>query len=83
MEKEPTLFASKIYDDVRRIRAYSEQLLSLVKKEFRIRKINQYDYEQFINYLTCLNLQTDETKYEIERFIDKETNKPFSIDLRA
>jgi hypothetical protein len=75
--------ASKIHEDTGRIKLYSEQLLALVRKEFRTQKINMYDYERFINILTCLNLQTDETRESIKEFINIETEKHIaSIDIR-
>lgn len=78
---ELSLIASKIYDDNRRIKFYSNELLALVKKEFRLNKITQYDYEKFINLLTCLNLQTDETRNQIDRFISLETKRHNKINL--
>jgi hypothetical protein len=78
-----TLLAATIHDDNKRISVYADQLLTLVKKEFRTKKIDVYDYERFINVLTCLNLQTEETRKNIETFIQRVTNKRFQIDIRV
>lgn len=76
------MFAAKIYDDNKRIDLYSSQLLELIKKQFRTRTIDKYDYERFINLLTCLKLQTEESRKDINDFIRKSNNYP-SIDLRV
>lgn len=78
---DPTMFAAKIHDDNKRIDFYSNQLLELIKKEFRTRAIDKYDYERFINILTCLKLQTEESRKDVEDFIRR--NKLISIDLRV
>lgn len=70
---DATLLAAKISDENKRIQYYSNQLLDLVKKEFRTRKINVYDYERFVNILTCLNLTVDDTRKDIDEFIIRET----------
>lgn len=80
--KEPSLFAAKIFDDNKRIDLYSTQLLDLIKKQFRTRAIDKYDYERFINLLTCLKLQTEESRQDINDFI-RETNNYSSIDVRV
>lgn len=77
------LFAAKLYDDSKRIKVYSNQLLSLVKKEFITKKINPYDYSRFVNLLTCLDLVTDDTLKQIDNFMERETIKKLnSIDLK-
>ena len=81
---ENTLFAAKVYDDTTKIKIYSEKLLSLVKKQFITRKINQYDYENFINILTCLCLQTDEIREALDDFMKLETIRELKrIDLKV
>ncbi|MDQ0412883.1 hypothetical protein [Mesobacillus stamsii] len=80
--QEPSLFAAKLFDDNKRIDSYSNQLLELIKKQFRTRTIDKYDYERFINLLTCLKLQTEESRKDINDFI-KETNHYTSIDVRV
>jgi len=80
--QEPTLFAAKIFDDNKRIDSYSNQLLDLIKKQFRTRAIDKYDYERFINLLTCLKLQTEESRKEINDFIKQSQHYP-SIDLKV
>ncbi|MGD6940946.1 hypothetical protein ACQCT6_02760 [Cytobacillus gottheilii] len=76
------MLAAQIFDDTTRIRNYSEQLLSLVRKQFSTRKIDKYDYERFINILTCLNLQTDSVKSDIESLINREKPKRIHFDVR-
>ncbi|WP_282154817.1 hypothetical protein [Cytobacillus gottheilii] len=76
------MLAAKIFDDTTRVRNYSEQLLSLVRKQFSTRKIDKYDYERFINILTCLNLQTDSVKSDIESLINREQPKRIHFDVR-
>lgn len=80
--KEPSLFAAKLFDDNKRIDSYSNQLLELIKKQFRTRTIDKYDYERFINLLTCLKLQTEESRKDINDFI-REKNHYTSIDVRV
>lgn len=79
---ENTLLAATIHDENTKISAYSKELLILVQKEFRTRKINIYDYERFINLLTCLNLQTESTRKNIEQFIQRQANLRMKIDMR-
>lgn len=79
--KEPSLFAAKIFDDNKRIDSYSNQLLELIKKQFRTRAIDKYDYERFINLLTCLKLQTEESRNDINDFIRDYKHYP-QIDVR-
>ena len=67
------MFAAKMHDDTKVIKSYSEQLLALVRKEFIKRNIELYDYERFINILTCLNLQTDTIKEDLNCYINKKT----------
>jgi len=80
--QEPSLFAAKLFDDNKRIDSYSNQLLELIKKQFRTRTIDKYDYERFINLLTCLKLQTEESRKDINDFI-REKNHYTSIDVRV
>lgn len=75
------MLAAKISDENKRIKYYSSQLLELVKKEFATRRIDMYDYERFINILTCLNLTVDDTRKDIDDFIRLETRKRVKIDL--
>lgn len=79
-----TLFLAKIHDDNTRVKSYANDLLTLVRKEFITRKISTYDYERFVNILTCLCLQTDESKREIDFFINhfEFTNRK-RIDVRV
>jgi hypothetical protein len=79
---EPSLFAAKIFDDNKRIDSYSNQLLELIKKQFRTRSIDKYDYERLINVLTCLKLQTEESRKDINDFIRDYKHYP-SIDIRV
>ncbi len=79
--KEPSLFAAKIFDDNKRIDSYSNQLLELIKKQFRTRAIDKYDYERFINLLTCLKLQTEESRNDINDSIRDYKHYP-QIDVR-
>lgn len=83
MSRDITLFLAKVHDDNTRIKSYSKDLLDLVKKEFATRKIDLYDYERFINILTCLNLQTEETKKEIDSFIRQYNFVQPLIDVRV
>jgi hypothetical protein len=78
-----TMLAAKIHDDHRRINHYSEQLLKLVKKEFSLRKIDMYDYERFINILTCLSLQSEEIRKDLGELIRQQVDKSQHIDLRV
>lgn len=80
---EHTMIAAEIHDDNTRISYYSNQLLTLVQTQFRTRKIDKYDYERFINILTCLTLQTDESKRKIDDYIRKEQSKYVSIDYKV
>lgn len=75
------MLAAKISDENKRIKQYSNQLLDLVKKEFATRRIDMYDYERFINILTCLNLTVDDTRKDIDDFIKLETSRRVKIDL--
>jgi hypothetical protein len=81
MTTDTRMIAAKISDENKRIKYYSNQLLDLVKKEFATRKINMYDYERFINILTCLNLTVDDTRKEIDEFIRYETAKRVKINV--
>lgn len=74
--------AANLHDDTKAIIAYKEQLLNLVKKEFYKRNIDKYDYERFINILTCLSLLTDDMRYKINDFIERESRKHVFIDVR-
>lgn len=65
------MFAAKMHDDTNRIKVYSEQLLLLVRKEFSKRNIDLYDYKRFINTLTCLSLQADLIKQDLNIYINK------------
>ena len=76
-----TLFAAKIHDDNKRISLYSKQLLNLIKKEFMTRNIEFHDYERFINILQIMNLQTEETRKDIDHYIKFEMNKRIKIDV--
>ncbi|MBG9585541.1 hypothetical protein [Cytobacillus firmus] len=78
---DPTIFASKLHDDNKRIDLYSNQLLELIKKEFRTKAIDKYDYERFINILSCLKLQTEESRKYVEDFIRRTKLNKISIDL--
>ncbi|MEF7566341.1 hypothetical protein V4V35_25460 [Bacillus infantis] len=78
-----TMLAAKIHDDHRRIHHYSEQLLKLVKKEFSLRKIDKYDYERFINILTCLSLQSDEIRQDLSELIRLQIDNSIHIDVRV
>lgn len=80
---DPTTFAAKLHDANKRIDYYSNQLLELIKKEFRTRAIDKYDYERFINILTCLKLQTEESRKDVEDFIRRTKLHKVSLDLRA
>jgi hypothetical protein len=75
------MLAAKISDENKRIKYYSNQLFDLVKKEFATRRIDMYDYERFINILTCLNLTVDDTRKDIDDFIKLETRRRVKIDL--
>ena len=74
--------AANLHDDTKAIIAYKEQLLNLVRKEFYKRNIDKYDYERFINILTCLSLLTDDMKCKINDFIERESRKHTYIDVR-
>lgn len=73
--------AAKIHDDVNRVQLYSKQLLAIVRKEFSKRNINIYDYERFINVLTCLNLQVDEIKDDVNTYINRKTDRHIDIKI--
>lgn len=75
------MLAAQISDENKRIKYYSSQLLELVKKEFRTRKIDIYDYERFVNILTCLNLTADDSRNAINDFIQMEHRKRIKIDV--
>lgn len=76
-----TRVAAKIHEDNRRISFYSKNLLAMIQKQFRLNKINKYDYESFVNHLTCLDLQTEESRKDLERFIEEEMQKQIKIDV--
>lgn len=81
--KHSLLFvAASLHDDTKSISIYKEQLLTLVKKEFYMRNIDKYDYERFVNILTCLSLLTDDMKNKLNDFIDRESKKSIYIDVR-
>lgn len=75
------MFAAKMHDDTKIIKGYSEQLLAMIRKEFSKRNINLYDYERFINILTCLNLQTNRIKEDLDCYINKKTYRHMDIKL--
>lgn len=75
------MFAAKMHDDTKRIKVYSEQLLTLVRKEFSKRNINLYDYERFINILTCLTLQTDTIKEDLNDYINKKAYRRINFKI--
>ncbi|MFC5732181.1 hypothetical protein [Cytobacillus gottheilii] len=77
------MLAAQIFDDTTRIRNYSEQLLSLVRKQFSTRKIDKYDYERFINILTCLNLQTESVKSDLVSLINREKPRKIHFDVKV
>lgn len=74
--------AANLHDDTKSISLYKEQLLTLVKKEFYKRNIDKYDYERFINILTCLSLLTDDMKNKLNDIIERESKKKNHIDVR-
>lgn len=76
MYNTTALIAGKLYDDTRNLRIYNEQLLTLVLKEFYKRNISKYDYERFINLLTCINLQVDLMKEKLDDLINSSVKTP-------
>lgn len=78
-----TLLAAKIHDDNKRISFYADQLLTMIQKEFRTKKIDRYDYSYFVSVLSCLKLQTQETRNNIDDFIEKEMNKRIKVDYKV
>lgn len=78
-----TLKASKLLDQSIEANSYSEKLMSLIQQFFRTRKINHYDYEKFVNILTCHQLLTNDIKKKLEVYIVEETNKRIHIDVRV
>lgn len=57
--------------------------MSLIQQVFRTKKINRYDYEKFVNVLTCHQLLTNDIKKTLEVYIIEETNKKIHFDVRV
>lgn len=70
--------AIKIIESTVRINKYADMLLELIKKEFSTKAINTYDYEHFINLLTCLKLQNHEVRSDLNDLIKKQTKRILS-----
>lgn len=68
-------------DNTKEIKSYTTDLLEMVRKEFYKKNLNRYDYEKFVNYLTCLKLQVDDMSTNLDKVIDNAKGSLLDIKI--
>lgn len=83
MYDNPLLQLGKVMDDMTAIKRYSDQVVTLLKKDYTTRKIDLYGYEHYINVIQCMVLRIEEVNYELNDYINRTSRKGMQIDVKV